>query len=62
MIFKYLQTEKINIVPSFAVHELLRLDLLTLIADIFAVDMEEILDKIAEDNQVITKIIKVKLH
>ena len=36
------------------------LELLTLVADIFDIDMEEILDKIADDNQSITKIIKMK--
>ena len=35
------------------------LELLTLIADIFDIDMEQILDKIADDNQAITKIIKM---
>ena len=35
------------------------LELLTLIADIFEIDMEQILDKIADDNQSITKIIKM---
>jgi len=30
-----------------------------LIADIFDIDMEQILDKIADDNQSITKIIKM---
>jgi len=35
------------------------LELLTLIADIFEIDMEEILDKIADDNQSIAKIIKM---
>jgi len=35
------------------------LELLTLIADIFDIDMEEILDKIADDNQSITRIIKM---
>jgi len=35
------------------------LELLKLIADIFEIDMEQILDKIADDNQSITKIIKM---
>ena len=35
------------------------LELLKLIADIFDIDMEQILDKIADDNQSITKIIKM---
>jgi len=35
------------------------LELLTLFADIFEIDMEQILDKIANDNQSITKIIKM---
>jgi hypothetical protein len=35
------------------------LELITLIADIFEIDMEQILDKIADDNQSITKIIKM---
>ena len=35
------------------------LELLKLIADIFDIDMEQILDKIAYDNQSITKIIKM---
>ena len=35
------------------------LELLKLIADIFEIDMEQILDKIADDNQLITKIIKM---
>ena len=35
------------------------LEILTLVADIFDIDMEEILDKIADDNQSITKIIKM---
>lgn len=36
------------------------LELIALIADIFEIDMEEILNKIADDNQSITKIIKMK--
>ena len=36
------------------------LELIALIADIFEIDMEEILNKIAADNQSITKIIKMK--
>ena len=35
------------------------LELLTLIANIFEIDMEQILDKITDDNQSITKIIKM---
>lgn len=35
------------------------LELLKLITDIFEIDMEQILDKIADDNQSITKIIKL---
>ena len=35
------------------------LEIITLVADIFDIDMEEILDKIADDNQSITKIIKM---
>lgn len=35
------------------------LELLTLITDIFDIDMEQILDKIADENQAITKIIKM---
>jgi len=34
-------------------------EILTLIADIFEIDIEEILNKIADDNQTITKIIKM---
>lgn len=34
-------------------------EILTLIADIFEIDIEEILNKIADDNQAITKIIKM---
>jgi hypothetical protein len=36
------------------------LELIALIADLFEIDMEEILNKIADDNQSITKIIKMK--
>ncbi len=36
------------------------LELIALIADIFEIDMEEILNKIADDNQSIAKIIKMK--
>jgi len=36
------------------------LEFIALIADIFEIDMEEILNKIADDNQSITKIIKMK--
>jgi hypothetical protein len=36
------------------------LELIALIADIFEIDMEEILNKIADGNQSITKIIKMK--
>lgn len=36
------------------------LELLTLVADLFEIDMEKILDKIADDNQSIAKIIKMK--
>ena len=36
------------------------LELIALIADIFEIDMEEILNKIADDNQSITKFIKMK--
>jgi hypothetical protein len=36
------------------------LELMALIADIFEIDMEEILNKIADDNQSITKILKMK--
>jgi len=35
------------------------LELLALVADIFEIDMEQILDKIADNNQAITKIIKI---
>ena len=35
------------------------LELLTLVADIFDINIEQILDKIADDNQSITKIIKM---
>lgn len=36
------------------------LELIALITDIFEIDMEEILNKITDDNQLITKIIKMK--
>ena len=36
------------------------LELIALIADIFEIDMEEILNKIADDNQSITKLIKMR--
>jgi hypothetical protein len=36
------------------------LELIAFIDDIFEIDMEEILNKIADDNQSITKLIKMK--
>ena len=58
-LFKQAGTETLELTVVEKIQGYL-LELIALIADIFEIDMEEILNKIADDNQSITKIIKMK--
>ncbi len=58
-LFKQAGTEALELTAVVKIWGYL-LERLSLIADIFEIDMEEILNKIAADNQSITKIIKMK--